>query len=469
MRQRIPEPPEAGLINGLRFATQTFRYLEGVQSRYRDAVRIPVPGRPPLVIVTGPSLDHDLLGRPEEFPRVPVQSAAAMIAERGLVQSEGELWRQQRSVMAPGFSGRQVATYANTVCERVERLAEMWHGEGRRSIDLHAEMTALTVRVASEVLMGEDIGSERAEQFYEWMDVAGREFEFGLDVVQPDWFPQRVSAEFEEAAAGIRGLAEELIEGRREALASDGSRSRSGDGDGGGTGPGPGLGSGADPPRDALTLLLQAESRPETTFPPNQIRDEIATLLIAGHETTALSTSYTLSLLSWHPSIRARVREEAERVLGDGPATYDDLDDLEFTGRVYREALRLYPPAWGVFRRTEQDVALGDYRVDAGSAVIVPIWSIHRDGQYFEAPTTFDPDRWARRDPNDVEAYFPFSTGPHACIGRNFALSGATLTIARLVRDFDVDVPETALDDLRVTPTLRPGGGMRADVTPVGE
>jgi len=445
MSSSIPEPPEAGIVNGLRFATQTFRYLEGVQSRYEDAVRVPVPGSPPLVVVTNPDLVHDVLGRPEEFGRVPVQDTAALIAEQGLVQSEGDLWRQQRRLMSPGFSGGQVAAYANTGGRRVEALAEEWADAGEQSLNLHAAMTALTIRVASEVLMGEDVGSARADQFYEWMEVAGREFEFGLDVLQPDWFPERVSDEFEAAARGIRGLAEELIEGRRETLET---------------------GEGTDGPRDVLTILLGAADNPEIEFPPNQIRDEIATLLIAGHETTALSTSYTLALLSWNPEARERVREEAREVLGDGPATYEDVEELTYTRQVYDESLRLYPPAWAVFRRTDGDVPLGEYTVPEGSAVIVPQWSVHRDGRYFSDPETFDPSRWARRDPTEVDAYFPFSTGPHACIGRNFALSGATLTIARLVRDFDVDVPESALDDLMLTPTLRPTDGVPATVRP---
>jgi cytochrome P450 len=202
-------------------------------------------------------------------------------------------------------------------------------------------------------------------------------------------------------------------------------------------------------------------------LPTNQIRDEVATFLIAGHETTALSLTYTLSLLSWNPETRERVREEAEAVLGDGPPTHDDVADLEYTKRAYREALRLYPPAWAVFRQANGDVDLGEYTIEDGSAVIMPQWSVHRDEHHFEAPNTFDPDRWARRDPNGVEAYFPFSTGPHACIGRGFALSGATLVLARLVRDFDIDVPEDELDDLRITPTLRPIDGVEATITPV--
>lgn len=444
MSRPLPAPPEAGVLNAVRFGTGTVRFLEGIQARFDDGTAISIPGRPPLVVLTGPDMVGEALERPEDFSRIPAQDAAAMIAENGLVQSEGELWSQQRSVMAPAFGGRQVTAYANATGRRIHDRAAEWAETGAHNTDLHREMTSLTVRVASEVILGEDIGAERADQFHEWMRVAGEEFEFGIDAVLPDWVPTSVSPEFEAAATGIRELSEELIEKRRAALAA---------------------GEGPDRP-DMLTVLLRREDDPEIDYPKNQIRDEVATFLIAGHETTALSLTYTLSLLSWHPEARARVRAEAREAFGDGPPTHDDLADLEYTKRVYRESLRLYPPAWAVFRQADGDTELGGYRVEDGSAIVMPLWTIHRDGRYFENPETFDPDRWDGTTPNEVDAYRPFSSGPHACIGQGFALAGATLVLARLVEEFDIDVPENALDDLRLTPTLRPADGVPATIAP---
>ncbi|RNJ26808.1 cytochrome P450 [Halosegnis longus] len=439
----IPTPPDAGVIDAVRFGTDTFRYLDGIQTRYDDALQIPIPTRPPLVIVTNPTLARDLLSRPDDFGRVPARETDSLIASQGLVQSEGELWEQQRSVVAPAFSGRQVAAYADTVGRRVEALAEEWADRDDDDIDLHREMTTLTVRVATEVLLGKDIGRERAVEFHEWMAVAGEELEFGIDIATPEWLPTRVSPAFREAAANIRGLAEDMIEDRRESLAN---------------------GEHTGPP-DMLTILIQREDDPDVEYPENQIRDEVATFLIAGHETTALSLTYTLALLSDNPEVRESVRTEARGVIGDGPLDHDDVDRLPATQRAYNESLRLYPPAWGVFRQANHATDLGDYDVPDGAATIVPLWSIHRDARHFESPDSFDPSRWERRSPTSVDAYFPFSTGPHACIGRSFALSGATLALARLVADFDVDVPPGALDDLRLTPTLRPRDGVPATLS----
>ncbi|SDZ88588.1 Cytochrome P450 [Haloplanus vescus] len=441
MSRTLPEPPDAGMLNAIRFGSDTFRFLEGVQARYPDGAAVPIPGRAPLVVVTNPELVHDALSRPDDFRRVPAQASAALIAENGLVQSDGPLWRQQRRIMNPAFDSRQVKTYANEVGRRVEGLADDWADRVPFETNLHRAMTQLTVRVASEVLLGEDIGPERAAQFHEWMQTAGAEFEFDLTSVAPDWLPDRISPEFREAAEGIRGLSEDIIDRRRDLLAE------------------------GDDDVNLVTMLLRAADDPDVDYPPNQIRDEVATFLIAGHETTALSLTYTLALLSWHPECRERVRDEAAALNSDSP-THDDLSSLPYTQRVYREALRLYPPAWATFRRASRPVRLGDYRVPEGAAVVMPQWSIQRSGRHFEAPTTFDPDRWERRSPTDTPAYFPFSTGPHACVGRNFALSGATLTLARLVREFDIEVAEDALDDLRITPTLRPVGGVPARIRP---
>lgn len=447
MQQTIPHPPEAGLLNALRFGSDPFRFLEGMQGRFEDIVAIPIPGRAPLVIVTNPKLIHEALSRPEAFSRVPVQGPAALIAEQGLVQSEGTLWRQQRSIMGPAFRGKQVTAYANAVGEMVNELAAEWREPGVPDTrNLHKEMTAMTIRVASEILLGEDLGRERAEQFHEWMHTAGIEFEFSPSTVRPNWLPQRISPEFKQAAEGIRNLSEEIIEQRRTKLAA------------------------ADedqPPRDMLALLLRAEADPEVTYTENQIRDEVATFLIAGHETTALSLTYTLSLLAQHPSVRERVCSEADSVLGNERPQYDHLTDLPYARRVYREGLRLYPPAWAVFRQASKKVRLGEYKLAAGSAVILPQWSVHRDKRYFDNPTQFDPSRWEHRSPNSVSAYFPFSTGPHACIGSQFALSGATLSLARLTQEFDIEVAAQELRNLRPTPTLRPAEGVTAAVKPL--
>jgi cytochrome P450 len=441
VRHDIPQPPDPGLLNALRFGRDPLRFLEGMQARYPDAVEVPVPGRAPLVVVTNPALVHDVLARPAAFGRV--STAIGLPAENGLVQTDGALWRQQRSIMLPAFVGTQVVDYGNTTGERSEAVAEWFAAaaEDGRMLDLHREMTTLTIRVGSQVLLGTDIGADRAAEFHGWMQTATDELAISPAGAAPDWVPVRASAAYREASAEMQAFSEELIERRRVTLAE-----------------------GETDAADMLTLLLAAEDDPDVHYEENQIRDEVLTFLIAGHETTALSLVYTLALLSDHPEIRDRVRAEARDVLGDETPRYEHAEDLTYTDRVFRESMRLYPPAWAVFRQATAEVRLGDYRVRDGSALVLPEYSVHRDGRYFEAPERFDPDRWERRKPDTVKAYFPFGSGPHACIGRQFALTGAVLTVARLVRDFDVAVDTDAIDDLQATITLRPRGPVPATV-----
>lgn len=447
-RKEIPEPYGFGIVNALRFGTDPLRFLNGMQARFEDLVAVPIPGRAPLVIVTNPQLIRTVLSQPEEFSRVPAEGAAALIAERGIVQSEGDLWQQQRSIMGPAFGSKQVRTYANTVGERVTKLAESWADDPTTETrNLHQEMTSLTIRVASEILLGEDIGRQRAEQFYEWMRIAGDELEFSPTSIRPSWIPNNPSAAMEKAATGIQELSEEIIERRRTRLADQQS----------------------ERPTDMLGLLLEAEDDPSVSYPPNQIRDEVATFLIAGHETTALSLTYSLTLLSEHSTARDRVREEATAILGENETSprYEHVADLEYTSQVYDEALRLYPPAWAVFREASTEIDLGKYRIEEGSAVILPQWSVHRDERYFADPRRFDPDRWENQSPSSADGYFAFGGGPHACIGQQFAQSGALLVLAHLTQNFDIDVESNVLTDLQATPTLRPASNVTASVTPL--
>jgi cytochrome P450 len=444
--KEIPEPYGLGVLNAFRFGTNPLRFLEAMQTRVEDILAVPIPGRAPLVIVTEPALIRQGLSQPEEISRVPAEGPSALIARQGIVQSEGDLWQQQRSIMGPAFGSKQVRTYANTVGERVTELADEWADDPTDDTrNLHQEMTSLTVRVASEILLGEDIGRERAEQFYEWMRVAGNELEFSPTSIRPSWLPSNPSAAMKETATGIQELSEEIIERRREKLAN----------------------KQGEQPADMLGRLLEAEDDPSVSYPPNQIRDEVATFLIAGHETTALSLTYALTLLSWHSPARKKVSEEAQAVLGENGATpkYEHVSDLEYTRQVYDEALRLYPPAWAVFREASEETYLGQYRIEEGSAVIFPQWSVHRDKRSFTDPRRFDPDRWDDQSPSSVEAYFAFGGGPHACIGQQFARSGALLVLAHLTKEFNIDVSSDALADLQATPTLRPSSDIPVNLT----
>ena len=441
-----PRPPEAGIVNALRFARSPLRFVEGIQSRYADLAEVDVPAGPSIVVVTNPDLCHEAMARVDDFTRLPASGAAALISENGLVQTEGELWRDQRTAVSPGFASGPLETYVDAVGEGAARLHGEWDdavAAGEPDRDLHRDMTSVTVRAATEALFGVDIGPGRAAELHELMKQAAVEFEISTTTVTPEWFPRRLPDETEEMAASLRRMGEEIIETKRAERDP------------------------AGPPSDMLDFLMLAEESGDREYPENHLRDQVVTFLIAGHETTALGTTYTQTLLSWHPEVRDRVRAEAREVIGDDEPGYEHAADLTYTGKVFTEALRLYPPAWSVFRQADGDQLLGEYHVPDGALVLMPQWSVHRDGRYFENPRQFDPSRWDDRDPSGQGPYFAFASGPHSCIGRGFALNGARVALATLVKDFDLEVPRDQLSNLTVTPTLRPGNGVDATLSRV--
>ena len=442
--RRPPNPPEASVINALRFTRTPLRFLQGIQSRYDDIAEVSLPVGPSIVVVTDPELCHEAMDRIDDFSRVPASGAAALISENGLVQTEGSMWRNQREDISPGFGADPLQTYVDAVADRVTALRDEWDAAvdaGEPDRDLHRDMTGVTVRAASTALFGADIGAERAAEMHRIARQAATEFEVSATTITPEWFPDRPSSETRGMAARLREMGEEIIETKRETRDSDA------------------------PPQDMLDFLMLAEGSGDRDYPENHLRDQVVSFLIAGHETTALGTTYTQTLLSWHPEVRKRVRAEAREVIGDDDPGFEHAADLSYTGKVFTEALRLYPPAWGVFRSASGAQSLGGYTIDDGSLVIMPQWSVHRDGRYFENPDRFDPSRWDDRGPSERPAYFAFASGPHACIGRGFAENGARVALATLVRDFDLDVPRDQLADLMVTPTLRPGNGIDATVS----
>ncbi len=440
-----PNPPEAGVVNALRFARSPLRFVEGIQSRYSDLAAVNVPAGPSIVVVTNPDLCHEAMARIEDFTRLPASGAAALISENGLVQTEGDLWRDQRETVSSGFGSGPLATYVDAVGEQTARLREEWDeavAAGEPDRDLHRDMTSVTVRAATQALFGVDIGPDRAARLHRLMKQAAAEFEVSATTVTPEWFPRRLPDETEEMAAGLRRMGEEIIETKRAQRDPD------------------------TMPSDMLGFLLMAEESGDRDYPENHLRDQVVTFLIAGHETTALGTTYTQTLLAWHPEVRDRVRAEAREVIGDDDPGYEHASDLTYTGKVFTEALRLYPPAWSVFRQAEGDQSLGGYHLSDGALVLLPQWSVHRDGRYFENPRQFDPSRWDDRDPSDRSPYFAFASGPHSCIGRGFAINGARVALATLVKEFDLEIGRDQLSNLTVTPTLRPGNGVAATISP---
>ncbi len=213
-------------------------------------------------------------------------------------------------------------------------------------------------------------------------------------------------------------------------------------------------------------MLLTARDDDGNSMSDQQLRDEVITLLLAGHETTALNLSWTWYLLAQHPEVEEKLHAELDAVLAGRQPSASDLPKLQYTDRVIRETLRLYPPAWRVFRRTEEPFKAGDYLLPAGSNIVLSQWVTQRDPRWFSEPDRFNPDRWAEEAAAKFPrfAYFPFGGGPRVCIGAGFAMMEATLLLATIAQRYRMRLTSNQRIKPLASITLRPKNGIRVEL-----
>lgn len=420
-----------------KFADDPLRYLVGVQEAYGGQyplVRLEPAGNRALNVVLDAELVHEVLADRERYTR-PALGAEAQRRE-GLLSSRGPLWERQRSVLQPEFVGSRLADYADITGEVVDDLLAEWPANGE--VDLLAELSVLTMRVIARTLFSMDASREQAREVHDALGTLADEFDLSTgSLLLPDALQSGPSPELDRARARLDAVATEFVEWHREQ---------------------------ADPPRDVITALLEAEADPETALSDNELVDETVLFLTAGQETTALTIAYALYWLSQQPEARERVRREAETVLDGATPGWGDLPELAHTERVVRETLRLTPAAWNLTRETRGPTRLGDTRLEAGELVLMPTYAHHRDPRAWQAPKRFDPDRWDGRASRSKDAYFPFGSGPRVCIGRQVALTEAQFALTHLLQHYEIEV---LADDLALEPgvTLRPAEEVRARVT----
>jgi cytochrome P450 len=351
-----------------------------------------------------------LVEEPEKFhkPRL-IKKAFAPFAGEGLLTSDGPLWKRQRRLMQPAFHHGALASYAEVMVGHGRRSAETF--TDGQVVELQAEMSALTLAIVVECLFGGDVTRHIAEVSRLMVAVLeGSNHRLTFVLTPPSWVPTPRNLRERRALARLDEILHDLIAARRAAA---GGR------------------------HDLLSMLLTAVDQDGgERMSDGQLRDEMMTLFLAGHETTANLLTWTWYLLSQHPAVETALLEEVDGVLQGRAPSAADLPNLPRTEMVVRESLRLYPPAPGVAREPIEDVTIGGYPVPKGSLVTVNTFAMHRDARFFPEPERFDPDRfapgWEQRIPR--YAYLPFGGGPRVCIGNSFAVMEARLILATLAQ-----------------------------------
>lgn len=394
-------------------------------------------GRQGCFLFNHPDLIKDVLvTHNRNFTKSRGLERARLFLGDGLLTSEGDVHLRQRRLMQPAFHRKRIAAFADVMQEHTERLQGEWVDGAEK--DMSQEAMRLTLSIACKTLFDVDVESDAAEigrsltvllehfprlllPFSEWMDR----------------LPLPANRRFRSARRRIDDIIQRLIEERRNSGKDHG---------------------------DLLSMLVFAidEEGDRTGMTNLQVRDEVMTLLLAGHETTALALTWTWYLLALNPEAEARLFAEVDSVLDGRAPGFADVEKLPYTRMVFSEAMRVYPPAWAVGRRAIADYAVRDYVVPAGDIIFMSQFAMHRDPRWFPDPMRFEPERFTPEAGTQRPhfAYFPFGGGPRLCIGEPFAWMEGVLVLASVARRWTLRLVPGHPVETQPLLTLRPKYGM---------
>lgn len=410
----LPGPPRRATLSLLaRMAKDRLSVMTSVANQYGDAARLRL-GRKSLHFFNHPDhAKHVLVDNSGNYLKGIGLVHARRALGDGLLTSEGELWQAQRKTIQPVFTAKRISGKADVIAQEAMKLVtRLRRRPGSAPVDIRAEMTGLTLGVLGRALLEADLGAFESigESFEAVQDQAIFEM-MSLSAV-PSWLPLPKQLRFRRARTDLDRIVAQLAAERAAHPTEDGD--------------------------DVLSRLVETPGQNrDANSGRSRMRDELVTLLLAGHETTASTLSWTFYLLDRHPAVWERLHAEAVDVLGDRLPSYEDLHRLKYTSMVLHEVMRLYPPVWLLPRLAREADDIGGYRVAGGADVLICPYTLHRHPGFWDAPDRFDPDRF---DPRRTAgrprfAYIPFGAGPRVCVGSNLGLLEATIVTACVVRE----------------------------------
>ncbi|NHN48966.1 cytochrome P450 [Halostella sp. JP-L12] len=415
-----------------RYARDPFTFISALEEAYGDVSRFDMGPMDTYVVCALETVERVLVSESDRFRKPDFQGdALGDLLGEGLLLSEGETWEHQRDLAQPAFSMRRLSGMADRITDHAEdRVADWSPGD---VIDVEDAMTRVTLDVILDLMMGVRLPEERVRTIQAQLEPLGRRFEPDpIRFAAPEWAPMPGDAEYERALSKLEEVIDGIIDAREGSVGDE------------------------DGPTDFLSILLRARDRGEQ--PPDRLRDEMMTMLLAGHDTTALTLTYTWFLLSEHPEAERRVHEEIDAVVGDDRPGAEHVAEFEYVEWAIKEAMRLYPPVYTIFREPTEDVTLSGYDVEAGTSIMLPQWGLHRSERFWDDPETFDPERWRpeRAKERPRFAYFPFGGGPRHCIGKHLAMLEAQIILATVAGEYRLEftgeTPLTLLPSLTVHP-----------------
>ena len=416
------------------------RYLQGVVARFGDVVAFPLPRTPVLLVNDPAGARRVLVENARGYSKATIQyGALSLVTGGGLLTADGDTWRRRRRIAQPAFHHGTLDVVAEQAVAAAARVAAAWADQPDGSVvDVDAACLQATLEVVGRTLFDADLAAD-GERIVAAVHDALTVVVQRARTPRPSWLPSAANRRLATAVATLDHTCADVVRARRARGLQGGD--------------------------DLLGLLLRSTDLGDP-LSDAEVRDELVTLVIAGHETVASALSWTLLLLADHPQVQQRLHAELDLVLGGArDPVWGDLAALRYTRSVVDEALRLFPPAWVVTRRAEVDDVVAGVAMPAGTLVILSPWLLHRRAADWPAPLSFDPSRFAAdRSATPRGAYLPFGLGPRLCIGRDFALVETVLTLAALLRGHRVGLPAAAgrvrRPGVEAAVTLRPRGGL---------
>ncbi|MEP7287665.1 MAG: cytochrome P450 [Chloroflexota bacterium] len=399
------------------FRVDPIGIMTQLQHEYGDFIMIQVmPGLVNYVIFS-PELAYDILvKRPEQFQK-PVLAKRMLKSSfgNGIFFSEGTFWRRQRKLAQPAFNHARIHVYANDMVANTQKMLERW--QTNPQIDLAKEMHALTLVIVVNALFKTDISGLTdtiGQAMGELTAVAGEQATSMLHLMLPSWLPTSINQRKQRAVDILNPIIYKLLADQRASTVDKG---------------------------DLLSMFLQAvDEETGERMTDLQVRDELMTMFIAGHDTSANALAWTLVELARHPEIEAKLHAEVDSVLGGRAPQLSDVPLLPYTQNVIKEALRMYPPAVFIARQPLSPLHIGASSVPKTALINIIPYMIQRDSRWFDDPNSFNPDRFTADFEKQLPkcTYFPFGAGPRICIGNGFAMLEMQLVLATIVQRYQL-------------------------------
>ena len=432
-----------------RLRAHPLHYIQDAIDQYSDIVQFRLGGLNAFLINHPSYIQQVLQEKNQNYSKDTFQyNALSAVTGKGLLTSDGAEWLEHRRLMQPAFHRQQIYSFGPSITEATQKMLRGWDrmAASGEIIDIDQAMLRLALEILGKALLGKDLSDGATELTTSVLTV----LDHIVSQVKsppsiPAFIPTPANRRYQTAMRSLDRAVFEIIRDHQ-----------------------------AEPtmaPDDLLSRLIRAgEGRDRPILNPRQLRDEVITMLIAGHETVASALTWTCYLLSQNPQAEECVWKELKRVLGGRSPSVDDLPALDYTRRVFDEALRLYPPAWLITRKCIRKDEIGGYRIPAGSLVVIGVSAMHHHPGFWPEPDAFDPDRFTpeRSAQRPNFAYLPFGGGPRLCIGKPFALTEAPLILAAIYQRYRLELAAKSPVEVMPLVTLRPRGGMLMKVIPAG-